>query len=97
MQAIEFESIVRDKAIPLPKFDLLRPGQPVRVVVMFDAMPDAEAAARQTAADLAKLEANTPAVIKDRLATLKPHPEALGDSLSSPWDENAWEKKWESA
>ena len=36
MQAIEFESTVQDQAIPLPTAGMLSPGQPVRVVVMFD-------------------------------------------------------------
>ena len=36
MQAIEFDSTVQDQAIPLPTAGMLSPGQPVRVVVMFD-------------------------------------------------------------
>lgn len=36
MQAIEFESVVQDQAIALPAPVVLRPGQPVRVVVMFE-------------------------------------------------------------
>jgi hypothetical protein len=36
MQAIEFESTVRDQAIPLPTPGMLSPGQSVRVVVMFE-------------------------------------------------------------
>lgn len=36
MQAIEFESTVQGQAIPLPTPGMLSPGQPVRVVVMFD-------------------------------------------------------------
>lgn len=36
MQAIEFESTVLGQAIPLPTPGMLSPGQPVRVVVMFE-------------------------------------------------------------
>ena len=36
MQAIEFESTVKDQAIPLPAPGMLSPGQSVRVVVMFE-------------------------------------------------------------
>lgn len=36
MQAIEFDAVVRDAAIPLPLPALLATGMPVRVVVMFE-------------------------------------------------------------
>jgi hypothetical protein len=95
MQAIEFGSVIEDKSMPLPKIGGLRTGQPVRVVVLFDAIPDGVVAARPTAEDLAKIESDTPAMFRNRLATLKPHPEALGDLSSSPWDESTWARKRE--
>jgi len=36
MQAIEFESVVQDQSIQLPTPRVLSPGQPVRVVVMYE-------------------------------------------------------------
>jgi hypothetical protein len=36
MQAIEFDAVVQDRSIPLPSSTALSPGQPVRVVVMFE-------------------------------------------------------------
>jgi hypothetical protein len=36
MRAIEFESVVQDQAIRLPVPGVLSPGQPVRVVVMYE-------------------------------------------------------------
>ena len=42
MQAIEFESVVQDQAIPLPNSAALSPGQPVRVVVMYEPTPDVD-------------------------------------------------------
>ena len=36
MQAIEFESVVEDQSIRLPAAGVLSPGQPVRVVVMYE-------------------------------------------------------------
>ncbi|SBT09723.1 conserved hypothetical protein [Candidatus Accumulibacter aalborgensis] len=36
MQAIEFDSVVQNAAIPLPEPSLLASGMPVRVVVMFE-------------------------------------------------------------
>lgn len=36
MQAIEFDSVVKNAAIPLPEPSLLVSGMPVRVVVMFE-------------------------------------------------------------
>jgi len=41
MQAIEFESIIEDQSIPLPKSPALPHGQAVRVVVMYEqVMPE---------------------------------------------------------
>ena len=42
MQAIEFESVVQDQSIRLPAAGVLSPGQPVRVVVMFEAAADTD-------------------------------------------------------
>lgn len=39
MQAIEFEAVVQAQAIPLPSSTALSPGQPVRVVVMYELTP----------------------------------------------------------
>lgn len=39
MQAIEFESVVQEQSIPLPSSAALAPGQPVRVVVMYELTP----------------------------------------------------------
>jgi len=36
MQAIEFESIIKNHSIPMPESVMLASGLPVRVVVLFD-------------------------------------------------------------
>lgn len=108
MQAIEFESVVQDQAIPLPAPGVLSPGQAVRVVVMFEEklkdklIMEKQQKAQQAAEDLiAHEEAYAAMQLDERLATLAPHPEALGDSADdpaySPWDEAAWHKKWKGA
>jgi len=63
MQAIEFDAIVTDQAIPLPRTTLLTVGQPVRVVVMFDPS-GATDQAKPHAGAIARLARN-PLVIKD--------------------------------
>ena len=100
MQAIEFESIVQNQAIPLPTPGVLSPGQPVRVVVMFEEKLVMEA--QQARDDLITREPAHPVMKPDeRLATLEPHPDALGGavdaSIPSPWDEAAWRDKRERA
>ena len=47
MQAIEFESIIQDQSIPLPKSPMLPPGQAVRVVVMYEQVAPAEASEKR--------------------------------------------------
>jgi hypothetical protein len=93
MQAIEMNSIVRDQTITLPAPSMLSPGQPVRVLVMFDV--DQTKTAAQSSAE--HQSDQPPMIQQGRLAALVPHPEALGDPLNSPWDESAWRKKWESS
>jgi len=98
MQAIEFESVVQDRVIPLPQPQRLSPGQSVRVVVMYEEGAVAEASLSRDAAASAQ-EGQSLVRPEDRLAALEPHPEALGsppDDLArpSPWDEAAWRDKW---
>ena len=97
MQAIEFESIVGDRVIRLPVSDALRPGQPVRVVVMFEERPATRAP--QPGKDAVLPPAPQPMTFaEDRVAALDPHPEAFGgvsvDFAPSTWDEAAWREKW---
>lgn len=47
MQAIEFESIIQDQSIPLPKTPALPQGQAVRVVVMYEQTPLSDATTEQ--------------------------------------------------
>ncbi|MDP2432310.1 MAG: hypothetical protein Q8O33_09775 [Pseudomonadota bacterium] len=94
MQAIEFESIVQDRVIPLPQPQKLSPGQSVRVVVMYEEDRGAESSQFQHEAI-----SRPGAEPVDRLAALDPHPDVLGspsDDLAcpSPWDETAWREKW---
>lgn len=49
MQAIEFETVVRDQVIPLPEPGVVSPGQPVRVVVMFEQKAVASSSAKPDA------------------------------------------------
>ncbi|NMG36067.1 hypothetical protein GRF61_16590 [Azoarcus sp. TTM-91] len=44
MQAVEFDSVIRDAAIPLPASVPLAPGMAVRVVVMYEGDQPAAAA-----------------------------------------------------
>lgn len=62
MQAIEFDAIIADQAIPLPDSALLTGGQAVRVVVMFDPT-NATDDARPHAGAIARLARN-PLVIE---------------------------------
>lgn len=68
MQAIEFESIVQDQAIRLPAPGVLSPGQPVRVVVMFE----------ETSA------ANTQQPPEDAISRLAPHRDAISELSENP-------------
>lgn len=68
MQAIEFESVVEDQAIRLPAPGVLSPGQPVRVVVMFE-----EA-----------LSANTQQAPGDTISRLAAHPDAISELCEHP-------------
>lgn len=63
MQAIEFESVVEDQSIRLPAAGVLSPGQPVRVVVMYE---EAEAAnSRSPRADVISDLCANPLVLPD--------------------------------
>ena len=98
MQAIEFESVVQDRVIPLPQPQKLSPGQSVRVVVMYEEDRIAESPLSQGDA-ISRLGAPPLVVSEDRLAALEPHPDVLGsppDDLTcpSPWDETAWRERW---
>jgi hypothetical protein len=44
MQAIEFDAVVQDQAIPLPSPALLAAGQTVRVIVMYEPKRDTDQA-----------------------------------------------------
>lgn len=90
MQAIEFESVVQDRVIPLPQPQKLSSGQSVRVVVMYEDCAEPSVPKGDAISLLGSDSA-------DRLAALVPHPDALGspaDDLASPWDEAAWRDKW---
>lgn len=97
MHAIEFESVVQDRAIPLPQPHNLSPGQTVRVVVMYEEL------AITTQPDVlepSQASAPLPTAPGERLAALQPHPDAVPGSsgnatVSSPWDEASWRQKWE--
>lgn len=96
MQAIEFESVVQDRAIPLPHPHKLSPGQSVRVVVMYEEL----AMTPPSEDEMSHVSAQLSAESGERLATLQPHPDAVPDSSGgatdlSPWDEAAWRQKWE--
>lgn len=87
MQAIEFESIVQDQAIPLPAPGVLSPGQPVRVVVMFEEKQIVEAQQKaQQAADeaMAREPAHPMMQPHERLAALEPHPDAISELCEHP-------------
>jgi hypothetical protein len=91
MQAIEFESVVQDRAIPLPQPQKLSPGQSVRVVVMYEEVAESPLSVGDA---ISRLEVAP----VDRLAALEPHPDVLGSppddlTCSSPWDEAAWREK----
>lgn len=45
MQAIEFDAVVQDQAIPLPSPAALPTGQAVRVIVMYEPRRDTDQAA----------------------------------------------------
>jgi len=99
MQAIEFESVVQDRVIPLPQPQKLLPGQSVRVVVMYEELAMTTSPGEdEISRDSAQLSDQS----GGRLATLQPHPDAIPDSSveathSSPWDEPTWRQKWERA
>lgn len=97
MQAIEFESVVQDRAIPLPQPHKLSPGQSVRVVVMYEELAMTPPPSED---EMSHVSAQLSVESGERLATLQPHPDAVPDSSeeatdSSPWDEAAWRQKWE--
>jgi hypothetical protein len=100
MQAIEFESIVQDQAIRLPVTGALSPGQPVRVVVMFEETPVIRLQQPRDE-NIARTAAHSVTFSGERITALDPHPEALGgardDLAPSPWDQTAWREKWERA
>jgi len=68
MQAIEFESVVQDQAIRLPAPGVLSPGQPVRVVVMFE---ETSAVGTQQAPE-------------DAISRLAAHPDAISELCEHP-------------
>lgn len=68
MQAIEFESTVQGQVIPLPTPGMLSPGQPVRVVVMFEETP----------------AANTQPPPEDVISPLAPNPDAISELCEHP-------------
>lgn len=81
MQAIEFESVIGEHSIALPAQSALQPGQPVRVVVMYEPVKQ-------------KLSA---ALAVDRLVRLVAHPAVLSgenELLPSPWDDASWRATW---
>ncbi len=97
MQAIEFDSVVQDEAIPLPEPAILVSGTQVRVVVMFEEKRVMEA--QRTRDELISREpAHSVMISSERLAALEPHPDAvsvaLDDLINSSWDEAAWREKW---
>lgn len=97
MHAIEFESVVQDRAIPLPQSHQLPSGQSVRVVVMYEELA---VTTRPGVDEPSQTSAQRSTATEERLATLQPHPDAVPDSsgdatASSPWDETTWRQKWE--
>lgn len=97
MRAIEFESVVQDRVIPLPQSHQLPPGQSVRVVVMYEELA---VMTQPGVDDSSQASAQQSAATGERLAALQPHPDAVPDSSgdttdSSPWDETTWHQKWE--
>lgn len=76
MQAIEFESVVQDRAIPLPHPHKLSPGQSVRVVVLYEEL--AMTPPRED--EMSHISAQLSAESGGRLATLQPYPDAVPDS-----------------
>ncbi|MBT9590592.1 MAG: hypothetical protein IV089_06750 [Thiobacillus sp.] len=97
MHAIEFESVVQDRVIPLPQSHQLPPGQSVRVVVMYEELP---MTTQPGMGEPSQASAQMSTATGERLAALQPHPDAVPDSsgdatVSSPWDEAAWRRKWE--
>lgn len=71
MQAIEFDSVVKNAAIPLPESSLLASGMSVRVVVMFEGEP----------------AANSTGPFHDEIATLCATPLVVTDFEPLPRDE----------
>lgn len=57
MQAIEFETVVQDSSIPLPRLVRLAPGQPVRVVLLYEE-PSASVVAPVHGDAISRLAAN---------------------------------------
>jgi hypothetical protein len=97
MHAIEFESVVQDRAIPLPQPHQLPPGQSVRVVVMYEELA---VTTQPDGLEPSQATAQFQTAPGERLAALQPHPDAVPDSsgeatVSSPWDEANWRQKWE--
>jgi hypothetical protein len=85
MQVIEFESVIGNHTITLPAHSSLRPGQSVRVVVMYE--PGAERSSADSHA-------------ANRLSSLVAHPAAVADinaPLPSPWDAAGWRVKWDAS
>jgi hypothetical protein len=97
MHAIEFESVVQDRVIPLPQSHRLSPGQSVRVVVMYEELA---MTTQPDAGEPPLAPAQQSAATGERLAALQPHPDAVPNSsgdatVPSPWDETTWRQKWE--
>jgi len=85
MQAIEFESVIGNHTITLPKHSALQPGQAVRVVVMYEPGVERSSAVSHDT---------------NRLSGLVAHPAAVVDinaPLSSPWEEAGWRAKWDTS
>ena len=68
MQAIEFESVVEDQSIRLPAAGVLSPGQPVRVVVMFEESAAAVSSPRE---DVISALCANPLVLPDFVTLLR--------------------------
>lgn len=78
MRAIEFESTVQGQAIPLPTPGMLSPGQPVRVVVMFEELTPKQSRLIQN-------EPTHPATMRvDQLEVPVPHRDAISELSESP-------------
>ena len=97
MHAIEFESVVQDRVIPLPQSHQLPPGQSVRVVVMYEELA---VTMQPDAGESPQAPSQQSTAAGERLAALQPHPDAVSDAsvdatVPSPWDETTWRKKWE--